>query len=346
MTGNAQSLQSFIDTAIVPIDQIGVADLHAGAARFDGWLQEISGGWVTLQRLEQVAGSLPVLGNIMAAVDLCGDVVTMYQQRNARRSQLESTLAWAELGIDLIGSLPAPGTGPARMTLRPTLAVIRQAVKHEVKEIPAAVSAVLANHFSSTLMGEFSAFADGAIKRLEEFLKESAAKIASILAELAKVLRALAAGHLLRPDENLKRAEADLAELRRDPLHQYDKLFSAVWEAYKAGVKSEANAVAELTTGAIGKERMTRAAVWLESMVPVAKREILALVDPNNTASILSMLRILQRAVALYEKHKHPVAATVTEHKPNQAKLKNPGNAVEPAKGPIRHFVGGAYHEV
>ncbi|MCA8276661.1 RHS family protein, partial [Burkholderia sp. AU30280] len=168
-----QSLQSFIDTAIVPIDQIGVADLHAGAARFDAWLRDISGGWVTLARLQQVAGSLPVLGNIMAAVDLCGDVVTMYEERNRQRSPLESTLAWAELGIDLIGSLPAPGTGPARMALRPTLAVIRQAVKHEIKEIPAAVADVLAANFSSTLMGELSNFADGAIARLEEFLKES-----------------------------------------------------------------------------------------------------------------------------------------------------------------------------
>ncbi|AJK48947.1 RHS repeat-associated core domain-containing protein [Burkholderia plantarii] len=332
MTGNTQSLQSFVDTAIVPIGQIGVADLHAGATRFDGWLRDISGSWLTLDRLQEVAGSLPVLGNIMAAVDLCGDVVTMYEERGRQRSTLESTLAWAELGIDLIGSLPAPGTGPARMTLRPALAVIRQAVKHEVKEVPAAVAAVLVSHFSSTLMGELSQFAEGAIARLESFLQDSAAKIAAILTELAQVLHALAAGDLLRPDENLNRAGADLAELRRDPLHQYEKLFSAVWEAYKAGVKGEVNAVVQLTTGALGKARMTQAAEWLERMVPVARREILALAAPDNIASILSMLRMLQLAARLYEKHKHSVAATVHATKPNQATLKHRGEAVEPVK--------------
>ena len=63
--------------AIVPISAIDVKDVASGAAVFDAWLQEMSGGVVTLERIQGVAGALPVVGNIMALVDALGDVVTL-----------------------------------------------------------------------------------------------------------------------------------------------------------------------------------------------------------------------------------------------------------------------------
>jgi len=52
--------------AIVPLNAIDVKDVASGAAVFDAWLQEVSGGVVTLERIQNVAGALPVVGNIMA----------------------------------------------------------------------------------------------------------------------------------------------------------------------------------------------------------------------------------------------------------------------------------------
>jgi len=341
MTDNAQSLQSFIDTAIVPINQIGVADLHAGAGRFDAWLQEISGGWVTLARLQQAAGSLPVLGNIMAAVDLCGDIVTMYEARNERRSDIEKTLDWATLGIDLLGSVPAPGTGPARMALRPTLAVVRQAVKREMKEIPTAVVAVIENNFSATLMGELSQYVDKAIALLPSLLNECAAKIEQILNELAHALLALATGQLTDPRQDLRRAQAAAGQLMRDPLQHYDKLFTAVWYAYMAGAKAEANAVGELASHVVGKEKMVAAAHWLQKSAREAKAAVSAL-SGRDVGTIMSMLVMLKKAVSTYEKHKHPVAATVDPNKPNQARKKATGEALEPRQDEARARKPGA----
>jgi hypothetical protein len=54
--------------AIVPLDQIQLEDVGLGAANVDAWLQEISGGVVTLERIKTAAGALPVVGNIMACI--------------------------------------------------------------------------------------------------------------------------------------------------------------------------------------------------------------------------------------------------------------------------------------
>ncbi|WP_426197712.1 hypothetical protein, partial [Massilia sp. DWR3-1-1] len=54
------------EVAVAPLDTIDPSDIGAGAAAFDKWLRKISCDYVTLERLSTVAGSLPVIGNIMA----------------------------------------------------------------------------------------------------------------------------------------------------------------------------------------------------------------------------------------------------------------------------------------
>ncbi|MCS5514825.1 hypothetical protein NWF32_02110 [Pseudomonas qingdaonensis] len=58
--------------AVAPLNTIDAKDVGRGAAEFDAWLQSISGGTVTLERIKSVAGALPVVGNIMALVDALG----------------------------------------------------------------------------------------------------------------------------------------------------------------------------------------------------------------------------------------------------------------------------------
>lgn len=38
--------------AVVPLDLIQIEDVGLGAANFDAWLQEVSGGVVTLERIK------------------------------------------------------------------------------------------------------------------------------------------------------------------------------------------------------------------------------------------------------------------------------------------------------
>ncbi|WP_414926927.1 hypothetical protein, partial [Pseudomonas zeae] len=105
--------------AIVPLSAVDIQDVASSAASFDAWLQSVSGGVVTLERIQNVAGALPVVGNIMALVDALGDIVTL---SNTEKRDL---LAWASLAINLIGVLPLPpAMAAARMTLRPTLFLV------------------------------------------------------------------------------------------------------------------------------------------------------------------------------------------------------------------------------
>lgn len=61
--------------AVAPLNAIAQEDIGTGAAKLDAWLQSISDGWITLARLSTVAGSIPVVGNIMALADAIMDVV-------------------------------------------------------------------------------------------------------------------------------------------------------------------------------------------------------------------------------------------------------------------------------
>ncbi|WEF33103.1 hypothetical protein [Pseudoduganella chitinolytica] len=73
------------EVAVAPLNTIDQQDVGAAAAAFDKWLRKISYDYVTLERLSTVAGSLPVLGNIMALIDAVMDVVGIIQKYIAKK---------------------------------------------------------------------------------------------------------------------------------------------------------------------------------------------------------------------------------------------------------------------
>lgn len=155
--------------AIVPLNAIDVKDVASGAAVFDAWLQEVSGGVVTLERIQNVAGALPVVGNIMALVDALGDVVTL------SKAEKRDLLLWASLAINLIGVLPMPPTmAAARMTLRPTLLLVRQEMRSTTKlMLGASVIEILVGNLNASIVGSLDDFVDQAKAKLPEILAEA-----------------------------------------------------------------------------------------------------------------------------------------------------------------------------
>lgn len=152
--------------AIVPLNTIDIKDVGRGAARFDAWLQSISGGVVTLERVKNVAGALPVVGNIMALVDALGDIVVL------AKSKQRQILDWVSLGINLIGVLPVPPTmASARMTLRPTLSLVRQELRNSAKMLLGdSLIEVLIGHLNATIVGTIDDFVEQAKPKLAEIL--------------------------------------------------------------------------------------------------------------------------------------------------------------------------------
>ncbi|SEU09078.1 hypothetical protein [Pseudomonas graminis] len=155
--------------AIVPLDQIQVEDVGLGAANFDAWLQEISGGVVTLERIKTLAGGLPVVGNIMALVDALNDIVRL------ATSDERDPLDWVSLGINLIGMVPIPpGMAAARMSLRPMLFLVRQERRQAGNVVLGdALIEVLIGHLNATIVGTLDDFVSQAHGKLPGILEDA-----------------------------------------------------------------------------------------------------------------------------------------------------------------------------
>ncbi|WP_181259200.1 hypothetical protein [Pseudoduganella armeniaca] len=83
------------EVAVAPLNTIDQQDVGAAAAAFDKWLRKISHDYVTLERLSTVAGSLPVIGNIMALIDAIMDVVGIIQTYIDKGKEKVDFLAWS-----------------------------------------------------------------------------------------------------------------------------------------------------------------------------------------------------------------------------------------------------------
>ena len=178
-------------TAVAPIDAFAPEDVAGGAAAFDKWLRSISNDYITLERLTLVAGSLPVVGNIFAVVDVIQDVVVIVEKY--RKPEDIHFLDWLSLGINVIGVIPAPGTAAARTSFRPALHLLKQElsprnVKKAVQNIGETIIQVLIDHLNSKIAGELEAFVSKALDKIEPLLGECADFIDKLADDLIGIL--------------------------------------------------------------------------------------------------------------------------------------------------------------
>lgn len=185
---SSKPLERAPEVAVAPLNTIDQRDVAAGAAAFDKWLRKISYDYVTLERLSTVAGSLPVIGNIMALIDAIMDIVEIIQKGLAKGAKEIDFLLWVSLGINLIGVAPGPGTA-ARMTLRPALHLVRQKLALGVKDLGTALIEVLIVHLNAKLAGEIETFVDGAMSKLVGILDDCANTADGIADDLIKILK-------------------------------------------------------------------------------------------------------------------------------------------------------------
>ena len=156
-------------TAVAPLNTIGVEDIGAGKAKIDVWLRRLTNNYVNLDTLLNVAGSIPIISNIMALIDAVWDIVDMITKKLYR-----DVLQWVSLAINLLGVIPfPPATGAARMSLRPMLHLLKQELAKSAKKvmptIGEAVMNVLITHLNDTIAGTLEKFADEAQGYLNGF---------------------------------------------------------------------------------------------------------------------------------------------------------------------------------
>jgi RHS repeat-associated protein len=306
--------------AVVPLDLIQVEDVGLGAANFDAWLQEISGGVVTLDRIKAEAGGLLVVGNIMALVDALNDIAKLWS--NEKRDPWD----WVSLGINLIGLLPRPpGMAAARMSLRPMLFLVRQKIRRTGKLVLCDVLIeILIGHLNATIVGTLDDFVPQAQARLPGILDDAGKLGEQMLLQIATGLE-----KLVDPKLN---ANADLLEAKQliqagGDLWAYnhkaaiDNIFAAAANVCMAVGKSAVNGAAEYFVPQALKEQVLRHAGSLRAMGPELRDQINRLADPGLNNSIGALLGTLAGAVVTWRtRNGHGQSFNIKPGVVNQAK--------------------------
>ncbi|MGC3932874.1 RHS repeat-associated core domain-containing protein [Pseudomonas atacamensis] len=308
--------------AVVPLNTLDVQDVGRGAARFDAWLRSISGDVVTLDRIKGVAGSLPVVGNIMALVDALGDIVTL------SKSKQRELLDWVSLGINLIGVLPAPPTmAAARMSLRPTLFLVRQELRNSAKMLLGdSMIEVLVGHLNATIVGTIDDFVKQAQGKLSGILADAGNLGASAVDEIAKGLEAVVNGKLdAKGDARAAGQKITAAgnQLLSDPKAAISNIFGAAFSAYKAVGKGVANSAANNLLPDQAKKLVMTHTGTLRAMGPEIKTQLSKLGDPGTRHSIGWLLQMLSGAVVTWRKRRgHGQSASVKPNATSKAQQK------------------------
>ncbi|WP_034388204.1 RHS repeat-associated core domain-containing protein, partial [Comamonas composti] len=185
------------EEAVVPLSLITQEDVSAGKKKLDDWLKSISGGVLTLDWLERALNVIPVVSNVMAAGSLIYSILELVQQKT--NSALEKVLAWVNIAIDLVGLVPIPGSGPARVSLRGLVRYLKGSLRSAKDQLTNSIITVIENHVSATLAGDLEKFVAEAQPKLNEFLDKGRQLLSDVLGKIIGFLQRAPSGQAIEP---------------------------------------------------------------------------------------------------------------------------------------------------
>ena len=308
-------------TAVAPLNTIVKEDVAAASKAVDDWLRSFSGGYVTLERLTMVLGSIPIVGNIMALVDVFLDIINIVEKK--AKDGVAAFLTWVSLGINLIGLIPAPPTmAAARMSLRPTLHLVRQQLKTAASNLGETIVVVLVGHLNATIMGELDKFIDKAISLLEDMLKGCANLADQIVDNLVDILR-----RVVGQKDLFTVAKPGAAETKvHDPKTQ--STWSRMWGSAVRYTKESANYVAKAAASQLPAGVASRVNGVIAQMLDfkrLLRGQLSKLADREAQASIMWLLHKLKAALL---RKRGQRAAIVPPAKGAKADKDKPGAAL------------------
>ncbi|KLN57362.1 RHS repeat-associated core domain-containing protein [Variovorax paradoxus] len=344
--------------AVAPLNAIAQEDIGKGAAKLDAWLQSISDGWITLARLSTVAGTIPVVGNIMALADAIMDVVRMIQKKS-----WDQFLEWVSLVINVIGVIPFPPTmAAARMSLRPMLALIRQNAGRVIKDQAGrafanageAVVTVAVGHLNDTIAGEIDKFVDEAMGLLDSMLKDCANMIDAVVDALLDIMqRGLGEKPLLTVTPPMERKTYDphTQTTMGSLLSTLSSWGTSASNTAKSGINRVSKAASGLIPAwAVVKVKETMGA--LLNIKQVARGKLQAMASEAERNSIKSLLKMLKTALLKRKNRRNGIVnasegARVDSKKPGgevglAAAQAGPGGDPGCKNCPARSSAGGA----
>ncbi len=322
-------------TAVAPLNTIGAEDIAAASKAVDTWLRSISGDYVTLERLTMVLGSIPIVGNIMALVDVFLDIITIVEKKT--KDSVDAFLTWVSLGINLIGLIPLPPSmAAARMSLRPTLHLVKQELKTAASNLGEAIVTALVGHLNATIMGELDKFIDGAIAKLGGILKDCADLADKVIDNLVDIMR-----RVLGQKDLFTVAKPASAESKvHDPKTQ--STWSRMWGSAVRYTKQSANYVAKAAASQLPAGVATRLNGVVTQMLDfkrLLRGQLSKLADREAQASVMWLLHKLRDALL---RKKHKGNAIVPAHKGAESHKTLPGTPLgHISKQAPAHATGG-----
>ncbi|WP_230684593.1 RHS repeat-associated core domain-containing protein [Burkholderia cepacia] len=333
------------EQAVTWLSDISPKDVAQGGNRFDAWLRKISGNHVTFEDVKTVAGAVPIVGNIMAAIDALGDIAEIIQKRGGK------VLDYMSLAINLIGIIPIPPTlAPFRMSARPLLALVRNQLLITRSNLGAALISVLITHINATCATEIEDFLNKLKEGLGKLLDGCAAKAEELMVAIATGMDKALHGQLFDNSGNLERAKQLARKMRDDrpwysPSRARDGIKFA-YEGYTALNKAAGNKV----TGALAKlapdswlEPFRSTVAFLKTEAPKVASSIRSLAGSEEGKMMWLVLQLIEAVGRVKARAKlHEQSAEVKPAGKGQAKKTRGQEGLEathgqaPAEGPGR----------
>lgn len=152
---------------VKPLNEVSIKDINNSKQKIDKWLLDHTHQLVGLNLVSSVLGTVPIIGNVMAAIDVVTDIFQIYE----KGYQNADVFDWTTVGIDLIGVAPVPGTTAIRTSARPALFLVRQEVKRVGKAALAeAVITVIGKHLNDQVAGNIEKFCASGLTQLNSIL--------------------------------------------------------------------------------------------------------------------------------------------------------------------------------
>ncbi|WP_240674382.1 RHS repeat-associated core domain-containing protein [Burkholderia stabilis] len=324
------------EQAVTWLSDISPKDVAQGGNRFDAWLRKISGNHVTFEDVKTVAGAVPIVGNIMAAIDALGDIAEIIQKRGGK------VLDYMSLAINLIGIIPIPPTlAPFRMSARPLLALVRNQLLITRSNLGAALISVLITHINATCATEIEDFLNKLKEGLGKLLDGCAAKAEELMVAIATGMDRALHGQLFDNSGNLKRAE-QLAKKMRDnrPWYSASRVGDGLKFAYE-GYKALGKTVGNSTVGTAAKlapdswlEPFRSTVAFLKTEAPKVASSIRSLAGSEEGKMMWLVLQLIEAVGRVKARAKlHEQSAEVKPAGKGQAKKTREQEGLEATHG-------------
>ncbi|UJA02039.1 RHS repeat-associated core domain-containing protein [Acinetobacter johnsonii] len=152
---------------VKPLNEVSIKDINNSKQKIDKWLKDHTHQLVGIDLVASVLGTVPIIGNVMAAIDVVSDIFQIYE----KGYQNADVFDWTTMGIDLIGVAPIPGTTAIRTSARPALFLVRQEVKRVGKAaLGEAVITVISKHLNDQVAGNIEKFSKSGLAQLNSIL--------------------------------------------------------------------------------------------------------------------------------------------------------------------------------